>query len=294
MIVFFNIVSSLLYGLYFDLIKMSKPNIIASGFIMNETLEIMASHASVRKFKKDDIPDELLYSILNAARQAPTSSNIQAYSIIVVKDKFKKTTLAKLCGNQKWVKNCSVFLVICPDLMRLKKVCNRQKYEFIDRYIEMFIVATVDASLVAQNILLGAESCGLGGVMIGSIRNKPAEVSYLLELPDKVYPLMGICLGWPDTQPMIKPRLQANAVIFNEKYDDSQLQELLNQYDEIIRKTGLYDGPRRKVPSPTGKDVLDDKYSWCEHTARRLASTAPDALRTHIRNFLLSKKFGLE
>lgn len=260
---------------------------------MNETLEIMASHASVRKFKEDGVPDELLYSILNAARQAPTSSNLQAYSIIIVRDKETKTTLAKLCGNQIWVKNCPVFLVICPDLLRLEKVCVRQNYEFIDRYMDMFIVATVDAALVAQNILLGAESCGLGGVMIGSIRNNPAEVSNLLKLPDKVYPLMGICLGWPDTQPMIKPRLQTEAVIYNERYDDNQLQEFLSKYDELIRKTGLYDGPRRKVPSPTGKNVPDDEYSWCDHAARRLASTAPDALRSHIREFLLGKKFGL-
>ncbi len=260
---------------------------------MNKTLKIMASHASVRKFKEDDIPDELLYTILNTARQASTSSNLQAYSIIIIRDKAKKTTLAKLCGNQVWVRNCPVFLVICPDLLRLGKVCVRQNYEFIDRYMEMFIVATVDASLVAQNILLGAESCGLGGVMIGGIRNKPVEVSNLLELPDKVYPLMGICLGWPDTRPMIKPRLQAEVVIHNEKYDDSQLQKLLSQYDEFIRKTGLYDGPRRKVVSPTGKIVPDNEYSWCEHTARRLASTAPDALRPHILEFLRSKKFGL-
>lgn len=258
---------------------------------MNKTLEIMASHASVRKFKAQDIPDELLYSTLNAARQAPTSSNLQAYSIIIIRDKDKKATLARLCGNQVWVKNCPVFLVICPDLLRLEKVCMWQGYEIIDRYIEMFIVATVDAALIAQNILLGAESCGLGGVMIGGIRNNPAGVSSLLELPDKVYPLMGMCLGWPDTISTIKPRLPAEAVIHNEMYDDSQLQKFLSQYDELIRKTGLYEGPHRKVP--IGKKVPDDKYSWCEHTARRLASTALEVLRPQMREFLLSKKFGL-
>jgi len=261
---------------------------------MNKTLEIMASHASVRKFKDRDIPDDLLNSVIQAARQASTSSNLQAYSIIVVKDKTKKERLAELCGNQIWVKKCPMFLVICPDSRRLKKVCDRQGYKFIDSYIEMFIVATVDAALIAQNILTGAESEGLGGVMIGGIRNAPAQVSKLLGLPDRVYPLMGMCLGYPDHSPMIKPRLPQDAVVHKERYDDSQLDMHLAEYEQIIRQTGLYDGPRRKAPSPTGKEVPDEEYSWCEHTARRLAADDKNALRSHMREFLLKKKFGLK
>jgi hypothetical protein len=147
---------------------------------------------------------------------------------------------------------------------------------------------------VAQNILLGAESCGLGGVMIGGIRNNPEDVSKLLELPDKVYPLMGMCLGWPDQDPMVKPRLMPEIVIHREKYDDGKLDSYLDKYEKIIQATGLYDGPRRKVKSPTGKEVPDEAYSWCEHTSRRLASTAPNVIRDHLRKYLLDKKFGLE
>jgi len=266
---------------------------------MNETLKTMAAHASVRKYKKQDIPKELLSEILDSARQAPTSSNLQAYSIIVIRDPQKKEELAKLCGNQVWIKNCPVFLVMCPDLCRLERICKYRGYDFHDEYIELFVVATVDAALVAQNILLAAESCGLGGVMIGGIRNNPAEVSALLELPDKVYPLMGICLGWPDTQPMIKPRLQHEIVIQYERYDDAELLRKLQTYDTLIRKTGrqdptdLYDGPNRKVPSPDGREIPDENYSWTEHAARRLASTDPKVTRAHLRAFLESKKFRL-
>jgi nitroreductase len=261
---------------------------------MNETLRIMAAHASVRKFKADDVPDDMLYSIINAARQAPTSSNMQAYSIIVVRDKAKKETLAGLCNNQVWVKNCPVFLVICPDLRRLEKVAEYRHHDCLDKYIEMFIVATVDASLVAQNILLGAESCGLGGVMIGAIRNNPDDICELLKLPDKVYPLVGMCLGWPDTKPMIKPRLQQDVIIHDEEYGGDNLISRLKEYDDLVRKTGLYDGPRRKVASPDGRQVPDEEYSWTEHTARRLATTDPRFLRSHMRDFLLKRGFKLE
>jgi FMN reductase [NAD(P)H] len=262
--------------------------------IMNETLKTMAAHASVRKFKADDVTDEILFPILNAARQAPTSSNMQAYSIIVIRDKTTKETLASLCNNQGWIKSCPVFLAICPDLRRLQKVAQYRKHECHDEYIEMFMVATVDAALVAQNILLGAESCGLGGVMIGAIRNNPDDVCQLLKLPNKVYPLMGMCLGWPATKPMIKPRLQDDVIIHREHYGDDNLLSKLKEYDEMIRKTGLYDGPNRKVASPDGRQIPDEEYSWTEHTARRLAATDPVSLRSHMREFLLHRDFRLE
>lgn len=261
---------------------------------MNETLKIMAAHRSIRKYKNEAVPDKLLSEIINSARQAPTSSNLQAYSIIVVKDQAKKAELVKLCGDQVWVARCPVFLVICPDLNRLTKVAKRQGYKPNMHYIEMFIVATVDAALVAENILLAAESCGLGGVMIGGIRNHPDKVSDLLELPEKVYPLMGICLGYPDQGAILKPRLQPEVVIHYDKYDDSGLAEYLDDYEKIIKATGLYNGAGRKTPSPIGKEVADEAYSWCEHTARRLASSSPNVTRAHMRQFLLDKKFGLE
>jgi nitroreductase len=261
---------------------------------MNNIFKILQSHRSIRKYKDKPVPDDLLNNILNSARQAPTSSNIQAYSIIAVWDKEKKKRLAHLAGDQPWVEQCPVFLLICPDLLRLHKVCKARNYESNDQYTEMFIVAVVDAALVAQNILVASEASGLGICMIGGIRNNPDQVCKLLNIPDKVFPLMGMCLGWPDHDPMIKPRLQQEMIIHNEVYDDSNFNQLLAGYDSIMHSTGLYDGPRRKVRSPDGRDLPDDDYSWSEHTARRMASTDPGTLRTHMKQFLLDKGFGLE
>jgi nitroreductase len=261
---------------------------------MKDIFKILSSHRSIRKYKQDPIPDDLLNNIIDSARQAPTSSNVQAYSIIVVRDKQRKKKLAHLCGGQPWVESCPVFLVICPDLYRLEQVCRLKNYELNDRHIEIFIVAVVDAALIAQNILVASESSGLGICMIGGIRNNPDQVCKLLKLPDKVFPLMGICLGWPDHEPMIKPRLPRELVIHSEEYDDSDLESLLASYDSEIKATGLYNGARRKVQSPDGRDVSDDEYSWTEHTARRLASTDPEVLRSHMKNFLNGKKIGLD
>ena len=261
---------------------------------MKEIFSLLKSHRSIRKYKPEPIPDDLLNNIIDSARQAPTSSNIQAYSIIVVKDKEKKSKLAHYCGDQPWVASCPVFLAVCPDLDRLDQICRLRNYELNDKHIEIFIVAVVDAALLAQNILLASESSGLGVCMIGGIRNNPDQVCKLLKLPDKVFPLMGICLGWPDHEPMIKPRLPRELVVHNEEYDDSDLERLLASYDNEIKATGLYEGARRKVRSSDGRDVPDDDYSWTEHTARRLASTDPGVSRLHMKDFLKGKKIGLD
>ncbi len=260
---------------------------------MNYLFEIPKSHRSIRKYKDEAIPEDLLDKILHSARQAPTSSNFQAYSIVVVKDKRKKKKLAHFCGDQPWVESCPVFLVICPDLYRLEQVCRLRDYKLNDRYIETFIVAVVDAALVAQNILVGSEAFGLGVCMIGGVRNNPNKVCELLKLPDKILPLMGICLGWPDHKPILKPRLPRGLVVHSEEYDDRHLETLLAEYDIEIKASGLYDGARRKVPSPDGREIPDEEYSWTEHTSRRLASTDPKVLRSHMKNFLQGKKIGL-
>jgi nitroreductase len=261
---------------------------------MNDIFTILKSHRSIRKYKPEMVPDELLNNILNAARQAPTSSNLQAYSIIVVKDPEKKKALARLCGGQPWVEQCPVFLAMCPDLHRLERVCRLRGYELNDRYIELFIVAVVDTALVAQNVMVASEASGLGICFIGGVRNNPEPISQLLKLPDKVFPLFGVCLGYPDHEPMIKPRFVPELVIHREEYREDDFEALIAEYDRIVKTTGLYEGPGRKVKPLDGRTVLDEEYSWSEHTSRRAAATDPKVLRAHMRAFLEERGFEFE
>jgi nitroreductase len=261
---------------------------------MTEIFNLLSSHRSIRKFMPDSIREDLLARIINSARQAPTTSNLQAYSIIVVKDPDKKKALAHIAGDQPWVESCPVFLVICPDLYRLKQVCQMRNYEINDKYIEDFIVAVVDAALVAENILVAAEAVGLGVCIIGGIRRGPDEVCNLLRLPERVFPLMGICLGYPDQGGIVKPRLPEEVVVFQEEYGIPNTEELIDRYDNQLKALSLYDGPRRKMPSPDGRTTPDDNYGWSENSARRVASLDPKVLRSHMKAFLTKQGFKLE
>ncbi len=113
---------------------------------------------------------------------------------------------------------------------------------------------------------LAAESLGLGGCYIGAIRNNPAEVIELLDLPRLTFPISGMTLGWPVVEPKQRPRLPTQTILHWESYDCSDEEEALLEYDRAMVETGIYDG--RQVPVP-GVDGEMEDYGWREHTARR-------------------------
>lgn len=255
---------------------------------MNELLKFLNSHGSVRAFTDTPITQEQEREIVTTTQRSPTSSNVQAYSIISVRDEQTKFRLSELTGGQQHVADCPLFFVFCADLYRLGRLNKRRGYNFTGDYTEMFIIATVDTALAACRALLAAQAMGLGGVMVGGIRNEPDEVASLLNLPELVCPVMGMSLGEPIKPPKVKPRLPSPALHFKETYDVAQIDAAVAEYDRIIAELGYLQG--REV-EPDKYPSFDALYSWSEHTARRMASTNPGTLRPHMREFLQKRGF---
>jgi nitroreductase len=199
----------------------------------NEIIKLIQSHRSIRRYTEEPISDEILGNILNSAQSAPSSHNVQAYSVIVVKNKETKRKLSELCGAQKWVETCPVFLVFCADFYRLKATCDMHATNFEIHEVENLIVGAVDTALAAENVLLSARSYGLGGVMIGGIRNHPEGVVDILKLPPLTIPIMGMCLGYPSDDPWQKPRLPQKVVVHEEFYQTDHLIAGLEEYEAI-------------------------------------------------------------
>lgn len=201
----------------------------------SETIKLMQNHRSIRRYLDKPIEENILKELFTAGQSASSSHNVQAYSIIVVKDEDKKEKLSQLCGSQAWVRECPVFLVFCADLYRLKIACEIHNEDYALDGIENLIVGVADTALAAENVLVGAESLGLGGVMIGGIRNDSQGVVDLLNLPKYVIPIMGMCLGYPDPNniPWKKPRLPQYTVVHKEEYDKDSIIRGLKEYEEI-------------------------------------------------------------
>jgi nitroreductase len=255
---------------------------------MSSILEFLNSHGSVRKFTGQEISEEDEMTIVTTAERSPTSSNLHAYSIIGTREADTKLRLAELCGNQKHVAQASLFLVFCADLHRLSRIAEVRGYEFSGDHTEMFIVATVDASLAACRALMAAQALGLGGVMVGGIRNNPEDVAGLLNLPDLVYPVMGMSLGYPESEATVKPRMPIEGIYLRERYSDVTFEDAIRDFDATIDDAGYLKG--REVESDQYPD-FSGAYSWSEHAARRMASQRPDVRRGHMLTFLQDRGF---
>lgn len=195
------------------------------------TIDLMLKHRSIRGFTDARIKVSVLEKLILAGQAAASSSFIQAYSVIQVKDVDVRAQIARAAGGQIWINEAPEFLVYCADLKRIELACIQQGQGELEGHTEHFLAASVDVALMAQNVLLAAESIGLGGVFIGGIRNDPQLLSDLLELPDQVYPVFGMCLGYPATDPEVKPRFPVASVLHQEKYQIERVKADVAAYD---------------------------------------------------------------
>lgn len=202
---------------------------------MNSTIELLKSHRSIRKFTDEPVEQSVVDELVLCGQAAATSSNVQAVTAIQVHDKEKRAELARLAGGQPYVASAGAFIVYCADMNRPKYACEREGGDFSPGMTEHFIIATVDVALAAQNTVVAAESLGLGICYIGGLRNNPAEVSELLDLPEHVYPVFGLCLGHPAQDPEVKPRMPLDAVLMHDQYDAKTFDEQVSIYDDNVR-----------------------------------------------------------
>lgn len=203
---------------------------------MNNVIETILQHRSVRSFKEKPLDQEQIKAIVKSAQAASTSSFIQAYSIIGVTDKQKKQRLAELAGNQSYVAENGHFFVFCADLNRHKMIGDLENADLQDSIesTEKFMVALIDTALAAQNAAIAAESMGLGICYIGGIRNDLEAVKELLKTPEYVVPLFGLAVGYPDQETDLKPRLPLEHVYMENEYEQDRnvLEQQLKEYNQ--------------------------------------------------------------
>ena len=246
---------------------------------MNPIIDLLMAHRSVRKFKDTPIDDSLVKTIVKAAQCAATSNHVQAYTLIRVKNEPIRKQIADLAGPQLWVEQAPVFLVFCADLTRLSAACDYHDKSMAGGWAEQLLVATVDTALFAQNLMIASESLGICGVFIGGIRNDPEKVCELLDIPDNAYPVFGMCLGYPDQTPDIKPRLPIDLILredsFQKKGETAQHSHSIDTYDAVTREYYL------------NRDSNLKDQTW----RRQMADFMSRINRPHMKSFLEKKGF---
>ena len=204
----------------------------------NSALEAMLSHRSVRSYLPQPVPDDVLRLGIAAAQSAPTSSGLQAWSVVAVEDPARRAKLAELASPNPQILSAPLFLVWLADLSRLRTVAvdNGKVGDGLD-YLESFLLAAIDASLAAQNAVVAFESLGLGTCYIGGMRNNPIDVGAVLGLPPESFAVFGLTVGYPDPTVAtdIKPRLPQSLVLHRETYQLPLSPVALESYDSRMQ-----------------------------------------------------------
>lgn len=198
---------------------------------MNETINLMKSHSSVRRFKDERIPDADLKAIIEAGSAASSWKNFQSYSIIVVRSEEKKQALYDLTP-QPAILQADTILLFVGDHNRASKAAELHQEPFDAKGTENLLISSVDAALAGQNAMLAAESLGYGGVFIGMIRHSALAVAEIFALPDYTYPVFCIALGVPNQHFPVKPRLNLDSFVFQEEYQEQSV-EAIQVHDAV-------------------------------------------------------------
>ncbi len=239
-------------------------------------LETIDQRASVRRFREEPVPDEVVERIVAAGQRAPFTG--QMYSVVVSSDPEKRDRLIELYG--PLVRMAPTFLLICVDFHRLERFIAARGRENRADDLTMLFLGIQDASYMAQNMVLAAEGLGLGSCFLGAAPRLAREMKELFALPERVYPLVGMVLGYPDENPPPRPRIPTEFVLHRESYremSEDDVERALEVMDAGLLREGYYSKySARRVPESEGK------YGWGEHVAQKY-STRPGDLETMLQ-----------
>jgi nitroreductase len=245
-------------------------------------LESLLGHRSVRAYASTPLPPGTIEALVAAAQSAPTSSNMQAWSVVAVEEPERKARLSVLAANQAFIRQAPLFLCWVADLSRLDRLGEAagRKLEGLE-YLEAYMVALVDAAIAAQNALVAAESLGLGTVYVGALRNRPDEVAAELGLPPNAFAAFGLAVGYPDpaVPTAVKPRLPQSLVLHRERYRAENEPEAIARYDQALADFSERNGMGRTT--------------WSGRMMTRIAGAASLSGRDRMGAVLKAMGFGL-
>jgi nitroreductase len=233
-----------------------------------------------RRYADRPVSEALLRLLLGAAFSASSKSDFQQATVIWVAERARRDRLAALVPEMPWIGDAPVFLVFCGDARRLERLGELRGHRTGNGNLEGFFNATVDTALVLQTFILAAETAGLGCCPISVIRNHPEAVAEVLDLPDKVFPVAGLCVGYPLGSGHISMRLPPEVTLHIDRYDDSRLDEEVGAYD--VERDARYSIPPERQLRPEIFGYASS-YGWSEDKARQATRPEGDDFLAYLR-----------
>ena len=251
----------------------------------NDLLASMLARGSCRAFADKPVATELLNLLCAAAFAAPTKSDLQQRDVILLKDPNLRQQLADLVSGQEWVAGAPMIAVFCGNNRRQRLIHDWRDIPFANDHLDAFFNATADAAIALGAFVTAAEVMGLGCCPISAVRNKSSEVSELLSLPQHVFPLAGLAIGYPNDPPQVSMRLPLEVTCHTDRYREDNLREAVGGYDRARAANQPYAKQRFAQHFGSRKD-----YGWSEDKARQYSH--PE--RADFGAFVRAKGFSLD
>lgn len=264
---------------------------VPSAELQDSVLQLLHNRRSIRKFLDKSIPDKILTNILEAGTRAPFAA--QLCSMVYTRDKKKMREF----GTGTYP-TTDVLIIFFIDARRLDKIIAAHNYQYDFDDTALLWLGVEDVSLVVGNIITAAESYGLGSVLLGGTPDNVNRVAKLFNMPKRVFPVVGMCLGYPDpsenTHP--RPRFPLQHTVFEDEYRDlseEEIEECMQTMDKGYLAQDYYVSRNAKIPLLKGEDKFDfSNYSWSEHICRKV--TQGSRRKTTFRQKLEKYGFKIE
>lgn len=247
------------------------------------TLTRVAARGSVRAFSNEPVDPDLINLLLGVAFSSPTKSDLQQRDVVIVDDPQLRFELHDIIRH-RWLDTTPVLLVVCGNNRRQRQLHEWRQKPFANDHLDAFFNASVDAAILLATLVVAAEAVGLGACPLSQIRNDAARASSLLGLPDHVFPVAALALGWPAKTPEIEPRLPLALTVHHNRFDDDKTRPLVDTYDQ--RRDRIHPYARQRYVEDYG---TADFYGWSEEKARHYSKPEREAFS----RFVSDKGFKL-
>lgn len=237
-------------------------------------IQTLLAHRSVRKYKPDPLGDELIETIVRAGQQAPFAS--QLYSVLLSRCPHPSGGKSR-----KNPFNAPAYFIICVDLHRLQRFMRLRGWELRSNHLLMLMFGIQDAAYMAENMVVAAESLGLGTCFLGGVPYQADRIAKQFKLPPLVFPLVGLTMGWPDEDFPSRPRFPLSFTLFEDTYpelSDEQVRAAMDVMDQGYLDQGYYRKQRAKINLEVEREetYTYKEYSWTEHISRKWGQWFPE------------------
>lgn len=227
--------------------------------INNPIIETMLNRKSIRRYKDKSPSDEVIAAVVRAGQQAPFAS--QLYSLL-------------LSRKNKHPFGAPLLFTICVDFHKLELLMARRNWQVVTNDLSLLLFGIQDASLMAENMVIAAESLGLGSCFLGGVPYRAEKIIGEYKLPKRVFPLVQLVMGYPAEDPPPRPRYPMDFVLFEDEYpefSEEQIRKAMKEMDEGYLAQDYYRSANYMVPLEGDREetFTYDDYGWTEHISRK-------------------------